>query len=256
MPRWPQRPGHRALEHLCRAGRHPLLSAARRAAGQPLLRPGGDRGQGHRGARAAAAATGEAAGRGVPRRSSARVSPLELGPPVGWPVQYRVMGPDPTELRDIAHAARASSWPASRGDAPGQFRLDGAGARAAHPDRPGPGAAAGPELGRRSPTALNATISGHHRHPGARRHLSGQRGGARDRAGSACRSRPCARLPGAAAQRAHHPAQPVRDLRVRPGLPAGLAARPGADPDRPGRRRAGRAAGDRGRRPRRSRSPS
>jgi len=25
-----------------------------------------------------------------------RVSPLELGPPVGWPVQYRVSGPDPT----------------------------------------------------------------------------------------------------------------------------------------------------------------
>ena len=31
-----------------------------------------------------------------------RVSPLELGPPVGWPVQYRVLGPDPTELGDIA----------------------------------------------------------------------------------------------------------------------------------------------------------
>jgi multidrug efflux pump subunit AcrB len=31
-----------------------------------------------------------------------RVSPLELGPPVGWPVQYRVLGPAPTQLRDIA----------------------------------------------------------------------------------------------------------------------------------------------------------
>jgi multidrug efflux pump subunit AcrB len=31
-----------------------------------------------------------------------RVVPLELGPPVGWPVQYRVGGPDPTEVRDIA----------------------------------------------------------------------------------------------------------------------------------------------------------
>ena len=31
-----------------------------------------------------------------------RVSPLELGPPVGWPVQYRVLGPEPTELRAIA----------------------------------------------------------------------------------------------------------------------------------------------------------
>ena len=32
----------------------------------------------------------------------ARVSPLELGPPVGWPVQYRVLGPDPSQLRRIA----------------------------------------------------------------------------------------------------------------------------------------------------------
>jgi multidrug efflux pump len=31
-----------------------------------------------------------------------RVSPLELGPPVGWPVQYRVSGLDLTEVRTIA----------------------------------------------------------------------------------------------------------------------------------------------------------
>ncbi|MBV8937519.1 MAG: efflux RND transporter permease subunit, partial [Alphaproteobacteria bacterium] len=31
-----------------------------------------------------------------------RVSPLGLGPPVGWPVQYRVSGPDIGEVRDIA----------------------------------------------------------------------------------------------------------------------------------------------------------
>ncbi|HUO54239.1 MAG TPA: efflux RND transporter permease subunit [Rhodoblastus sp.] len=31
-----------------------------------------------------------------------RVSPLELGPPVGWPVQYRVSGPDLAQVRDIA----------------------------------------------------------------------------------------------------------------------------------------------------------
>ncbi|MCX5495856.1 efflux RND transporter permease subunit [Kaistia dalseonensis] len=30
------------------------------------------------------------------------VSPLELGPPVGWPVQYRVSGPDINQVRDIA----------------------------------------------------------------------------------------------------------------------------------------------------------
>ncbi len=32
----------------------------------------------------------------------ARVAPLELGPPVGWPVQYRVSGPDPEQARMIA----------------------------------------------------------------------------------------------------------------------------------------------------------
>ena len=31
-----------------------------------------------------------------------RVYPLELGPPVGWPVQYRVSGPDVAEVREIA----------------------------------------------------------------------------------------------------------------------------------------------------------
>src|SRR5580704_2786748 len=30
-----------------------------------------------------------------------RVSPLGLGPPVGWPVQYRVSGPEISEVRDI-----------------------------------------------------------------------------------------------------------------------------------------------------------
>ena len=32
----------------------------------------------------------------------ARVSPLELGPPVGWPVQYRVSGPELDEVTQIA----------------------------------------------------------------------------------------------------------------------------------------------------------
>ena len=32
----------------------------------------------------------------------ARVYPLELGPPVGWPVKYRVSGPDLARVRSIA----------------------------------------------------------------------------------------------------------------------------------------------------------
>jgi multidrug efflux pump len=30
------------------------------------------------------------------------VSPLELGPPVGWPIQYRVSGPDTAQVQDIS----------------------------------------------------------------------------------------------------------------------------------------------------------
>jgi multidrug efflux pump subunit AcrB len=32
----------------------------------------------------------------------ARISPLELGPPVGWPLQYRIIGPDKDEVRRLA----------------------------------------------------------------------------------------------------------------------------------------------------------
>jgi multidrug efflux pump subunit AcrB len=32
-----------------------------------------------------------------------RLSPLELGPPVGWPLQYRVSGPEPVRVREIAY---------------------------------------------------------------------------------------------------------------------------------------------------------
>ncbi|MFE1598936.1 efflux RND transporter permease subunit [Methylobacterium sp. ID0610] len=32
----------------------------------------------------------------------ARATPLELGPPVGWPLKYRVTGPDPARVRDVA----------------------------------------------------------------------------------------------------------------------------------------------------------
>jgi multidrug efflux pump subunit AcrB len=32
-----------------------------------------------------------------------RVYPLELGPPIGWPVQYRVSGPDVAKVRDVAY---------------------------------------------------------------------------------------------------------------------------------------------------------
>jgi multidrug efflux pump subunit AcrB len=36
-----------------------------------------------------------------------RLSALELGPPVGWPLQYRVSGPDPQTVSDIAYRVAA-----------------------------------------------------------------------------------------------------------------------------------------------------
>jgi multidrug efflux pump len=33
-----------------------------------------------------------------------RVNPLELGPPVGWPLKFRVSGPDPAKVRDSAQS--------------------------------------------------------------------------------------------------------------------------------------------------------
>ncbi len=35
-----------------------------------------------------------------------RVYPLELGPAVGWPVQYRLVGPDVDRLRDLSTGCR------------------------------------------------------------------------------------------------------------------------------------------------------
>ncbi len=37
----------------------------------------------------------------------ARLSPLELGPPVGWPLQYRISGPDPRKVSELAYQAAA-----------------------------------------------------------------------------------------------------------------------------------------------------
>ncbi|MBS1206363.1 MAG: family transporter [Proteobacteria bacterium] len=36
-----------------------------------------------------------------------RVSPLELGPPVGWPIKYRVSGPDYAQVQRLAHRLAA-----------------------------------------------------------------------------------------------------------------------------------------------------
>ena len=63
-----------ALEHLCRARRHPLLSAAERAIAEQLLHPGGAGGQGRAGARPAESQARKAARRRIPERGGACLS--------------------------------------------------------------------------------------------------------------------------------------------------------------------------------------
>ena len=172
----------------------------------------------------------------------ARTSPLELGPPVGWPVQYRVSGPDMDQVREIALglAQVMATSPDTRrinfdwNEPARQVRIeiDQDEAR---------------RLGLSSQSlaaVLNAAITGAAvtqmrddiylidvRRPGDR--------------GGAHLARHAAHPAGAAAGRPHGRARPVRDLRVRPGISAGLASRSGADAHRARRRRAGRPAGDR-----------
>jgi multidrug efflux pump subunit AcrB len=45
-----------------------------------------------------------------------RVSPLELGPPVGWPLKFRISGPDPMKVRELGHefASLLGSTPNAR----------------------------------------------------------------------------------------------------------------------------------------------
>ena len=75
----------------------------------------------------------------------ARVSPLELGPPVGWPLQYRVTGPDKDEVRRIALELAQVMGSDTRTPLH-QLRLDGAGPAIARQRQPGSGAAAWHQL--------------------------------------------------------------------------------------------------------------
>ena len=172
----------------------------------------------------------------------ARVSPLELGPPVGWPVQYRVSGPDLTEVRRIALdlAEAVATHPAARRinfdwmEPAREVRIQIDQDEARH---------LGAELGggRLGPGQCDQRCA---RDPGAGRHLSGRRGRSLDRGGARSPSRQLRNLqvPLAGAVGAIAITQFAID-RVRSGVPAGLASRPRPDTHRPGRRGAGDPAG-------------
>ena len=138
-----------------------------------------------------------------------RVSPLELGPPVGWPVQYRVSGPDLTSGPDDSPAARPDSR-LRRQSAAGEFRLDGTGAEGASCGRSGSGPPPWAEL---ELAFVEPEFSRDRRldHPIARRHLSCRHH--RQSPGRATRlARHIAILAGAVAKRSHGPPEPDRAL--------------------------------------------
>ena len=171
--------------------------------------------------------------------------PLELGPPVGWPVQYRVSGPDVNEVRDIAfrlgqivasdarHGGSISTGSSRRRKV--RIRIDQDQARL---------------LGLSS-----EAIAAVHEHRGDRR--AGDAGAGRH-------------LPGRRDQRATDeqrvslstlrtlqfrcpngrtvPLSQIATFDFAQEYPAGLAPRPRPDADRAGRRDAGRLAGSGGRR--------
>ena len=109
----------------------------------------------------------------------ARVSPLELGPPVGWPLQYRIIGPDKDEVRRLSLEFA-------------QILASDARTRHVHYDWMEPARQVRVKVdqdearrlgvsSRALAAVLNAAVTGTPGDAAARRHLSRQRRGARHR---------------------------------------------------------------------------
>ena len=106
-----------------------------------------------------------------------RVSPLEMGPPIGWPLQWRLSGPRrrSAEGQGVLTGGGDRKSPGSR---PGPLRLDRASPPIADRDRPGPGTTPGPDEPRPVGHPANSGVGCAH-YAVARRDLSGERRRAR-----------------------------------------------------------------------------
>ena len=173
-----------------------------------------------------------------------RISPLELGPPVGWPVQYRVSGPDPSEVREIALrlAQTMATAPATR-----QINFDWM--EPARELRINVDQDEARLLGLSSAAVaqvLNAHITGT-TVTQVRDFIYLIDVIARAQGGQSISISSLRTLPVPLPNGRTIPLNQLATLRVRPGVSADLATRPGADADRSIGRGAGRAAGSRGR---------
>ena len=166
----------------------------------------------------------------------ARVDRFVFGPPVGFPVQFRVVGPDPMKVRAIAEDVRKVMARQSQ-DHRSASRLERAGEVDPPRGRPGPRPRARPDAAGRGADAADAA-HGLHGDAISRGHRADRRGGARG-AGRAARARP----PAGAHHR--HPerrrgaalADRAPQLRIRGADPVAAQPRPRADRARRHRRR-------------------
>ena len=106
-----------------------------------------------------------------------RVSPLELGPPVGWPLKFRVSGPDAGKVRELAQTF-ASVLGNSPERAQRQLRLERTLQGRARRGRSGPRASAWHQLASLEPDD-QCCLVWNERYAGARRNLSHRYRGAR-----------------------------------------------------------------------------
>ena len=182
----------RALEHLCRPRRDPLLSAAQRAAAQRLLRPGGDRRQGRGGARRLQDKLEKVLAEEFPSVVGARLSARAraAGRLAGAVSRQRARHRARCARSRSSSAQIVADEPASRSTSTStgssrrgkvRIRIDQDEARL---------------LGLSSQalaSVLNTVISGSPDHAGPRRHLSRRRRGARHRRAARLARRRCAR---------------------------------------------------------------
>ena len=99
-------PRRRLLHVLCRRRQPALLPADRAGARQRELRPGRRHDQGPRRARASwSPISNQLFGNGF-EAVRARVQRLQNGPPVSYPVMFRVLGDDPQQVRAVAEQVR------------------------------------------------------------------------------------------------------------------------------------------------------
>jgi hypothetical protein len=225
------------LEHLCRAGRGPVLPAPERAAPERLFRAGCRR---HQGTRAAGTREGEAranvGGRFPERCRSGLPARARPAGRMAAPIPGERAGSGAGAHHRIAGGRARRIGPRSRER---QLQLDGARPHDQDPGRPGSGPSPGPELAGIGPGCERGRVR-RHGDTGAQRDLAGRRpGSGLRRAAHVAVGNPDAS--GATAEREDCSADPDRLRRVRPGISHRLASGPTAHRDGPGRPRAARS---------------